>query len=184
MCPITATHEWKMSNPGDLDAGGLPLPESGGRRWCCSSSTSVEPRPPPGSCRPRWSSWTEPGGNVCFWGQGPIVPFLLLSPPFFPIIHFLSTTPSTGMTGMLFSKRKISFFFHYRSNTHQCTPNLRARLWLLVCTILNIFLQKIGDFWKGIILGERRKQICFINYKFHCCPCSAISSHIHNSNQS
>jgi hypothetical protein len=37
---------------------------------------------------------------VMFVGQQPLVPFLLLGPPFFPIILFGSTTLLTGMTGI------------------------------------------------------------------------------------
>jgi hypothetical protein len=35
-----------------------------------------------------------------FLGQGPLVPHLLLGPPFYPIILFGSTTLLTGMTGI------------------------------------------------------------------------------------
>jgi hypothetical protein len=38
--------------------------------------------------------------HKCFFGQRPLVPLLLLGPPFFPIILFGSTTLLTRMTGI------------------------------------------------------------------------------------
>jgi hypothetical protein len=47
-------------------------------------------------------TWVQipPGYKVFFFGQRPLVPLLLLGPPFFPIILFGSTTLLTGMTGI------------------------------------------------------------------------------------
>jgi hypothetical protein len=39
---------------------------------------------------------------LCFFGPRPLLPLLLLlGPPFFPVIHFLSTTMLTGLTDIL-----------------------------------------------------------------------------------
>jgi hypothetical protein len=64
--------------------------------------------PPP--CQPVWLTspctcnglWTVRYVLLFFGGGGqqPLVPLLLLSPPLFPIILFLSPTLSTGMTGI------------------------------------------------------------------------------------
>jgi hypothetical protein len=89
----------------------------------------------------RWSSWK---GSMCFFlfffGQRPLVPLLLQGPPFFPIIHFGSTTLLTGMTGNSLHmqwpltsqshgsvSQREHLVFHYRSNSTpergQCCKN-------------------------------------------------------------